>query len=175
MESTYPHYQGPASLPADYALLHRYAQAQNEDSNEPNTESNESDDDLTYTEERPRLGRRRSSFPTASALASKRSRQKLLTASYMNNLTAHPGMVSNQQPNENTYLLGTSLVHGPLEEDELGSQDKWTAFWEEFRTLFKYTLPVFGSVLNLPPTHLARSFRFAELICWNTVSSLCPP
>jgi multidrug resistance protein, MATE family len=146
MSSTLPHYQGPASLPSDYALLSRYA------GNHPEEQDNriESDDELTdtdseYTPQRPNSTSilRRASAPAPPRLRPQHS---------IGAMTSHPHHFSHIPipgpiPSETTPLLNPPVprIDESIERtSENGS--KMLIFWEELRILTRYALPVFASV-----------------------------
>ena len=135
MSSTYAHYQGPASLPSDYAILSRFSSA-HEDL-EPTDELRE--EIPSGTDARP--ARRRESF----------------SVSYFRPLNPIPVVSVYPQgdskastpPTENTPLLSPPVPRIEEEIDRNVSADNGTntaMFWEELRILTKYALPVFGYV-----------------------------
>ena len=136
MSSTPAHYQGPASLPSDYALLSRYAGNHIE-------EQTLRDDELTDTEDIPQRPSstsilRRSSAPGPPPLHLKRSIAAM--ASHFAHIPL-PGPI----PSENTPLLNPPVprIDESIERtSENGS--KMLIFWEELRILTRYALPVFA-------------------------------
>jgi len=140
MSSTLAHYQGPASLPSDYALLSRYA------GNHPEEQTHR-DDELTDTEDVPQRPSstsilRRASAPVPHSLGTKRS---------VGAMTSHPHHFAHIPlpgpiPSEDTPLLNPPVprIDESLERtSENGS--KSLIFWEELRILTRYALPVFAT------------------------------
>lgn len=129
MESTFPHYHGPASLPSDYALLSRLANLNGAQAN-----TGEEDDDSearnTGPEDTSTISPRRSSFPASR-------RPKTLTMA-----SRRP---SAPIPTETSALLAGEEQRNNSEPDVPLSDT--AMFWEELRTLTTYALPVFGFVL----------------------------
>lgn len=140
MASTLAHYQGPASLPSDYALLSRYAGNHIE-------EQTLRDDELTDSEDTPQRRPsstsilRRASAPAPPPLRSKHS---------IGAMTSHPHHFAHIPlpgpiPSENTPLLNPPVprIDESIERtSESGS--KMLIFWEELRILTRYALPVFA-------------------------------
>ena len=155
MSSTYVHYSAPSSLPSDYALLSRYAAAQNmqndldEETHEQVSEQGPSgthpDDDVYNPNAMPIPGRRppvrRSSFPTLYVTPFNPTTGPLPDKSGYRSGPVPP------KPNENTPLLGPLV---PRIEEEVDKNDNSepavNMLWDEVRILAKYTLPVFGFV-----------------------------
>jgi MATE family multidrug resistance protein len=142
MSSTLAHYQGPTSLPSDYALLSRYA------GNHPEEQHSqmESDDELTDNESTARLNGtlRRASAPAPRCLHPQRS---------LGPMTSHPHHFAHIPlpgpiPSENTPLLNPPVprIDEPIEQTS-DDGSKMLIFWEELRILTRYALPVFASVL----------------------------
>lgn len=142
MESTYPHYHVPASLPSDYALLSRYTQASRtrNEINENEGQSDSEDDESTLegpSDRVPFNGTRRTSLP-----ASYRRPTKPTIGIHM----APPSL----RPNEVTPLLNPPfprIVEHVERSDSDPDESRMKMFWEELRIITKYTLPVFGFVL----------------------------
>jgi multidrug resistance protein, MATE family len=143
MSSTLPHYQGPASLPSDYALLSRYAGNQEELGDRI-----ESDDELIDAENirhdhRPNSTSilRRASAPAPPRLRPKNS---------ITPMTSHPHRLSHIPmpgpiPSESTALLNPPVPR--IDESIERTSDngsKMLIFWEELRILTRYALPVFA-------------------------------
>ena len=139
MSSTYAHYQGPSSLPSDYALLSAF------NSNNDLADS-ESDPDSDTDSLNP-ARRRRRSFSNAYYYRPPRPtigsypRQDLSDA------------ISNGRlaiiPSETTPLLSNPPVPR-IEEptDDCGAENgsDLLMLWEEMLILARYSLPVFGYV-----------------------------
>ncbi|KAL5520376.1 hypothetical protein ACEPAG_9600 [Sanghuangporus baumii] len=140
MSFTYAHYAATStSVPTDYGLLARYANAHPElvrqEEGGENADNHDSDY-LTVPEHSPSR-RRRSISPN--------SRRPIV-----------PTMASRPPPfdsSETAPLLGPNPpVPCIVEEDEIPDQEKpepgpLAAYWEETKILMKYTLPVFGTQL----------------------------
>ncbi|CAA7268525.1 unnamed protein product [Cyclocybe aegerita] len=175
MSSTYAHYQGPSSLPSDYALLSHFAHRDHsaphprrvpENGAAPASGDEDEDEDTEPTPtQTPRrtVVTRRESFP-ASAYYTRPPRPTI--GSYPRERRyddAEPGSgngnsASNDQsfpslglPDENTPLLSNPPVpriEEPIDRD--ATADAGTPlemFWEELVILAKYALPVFGTHL----------------------------
>ena len=147
MSSTLAHYQGPASLPSDYALLSRYAGNHLE-------EQIESDDDLTDNESLPRLNStlRRASAPAPPCLRPQHSLGPM--TSHHPHHPHHPHHFAHIPlpgpiPSENTPLLNPPVprIAEPIEQTS-DDGSKMLIFWEELRILTRYALPVFALVLT---------------------------
>ncbi|KAG2003352.1 hypothetical protein CC2G_003960 [Coprinopsis cinerea AmutBmut pab1-1] len=133
MSSSFPHsYQGPASLPSDYAVLSQYMGQRRQDEND-GTMSESDGTDETVTPKNP--AQRRESFP-----ASEYYRPPKPT------IGSRPDV-----PTEYTPLLAGPPV--PRIEEEIDSdpssdnESKLNMFFEEFRIISNYALPVFGTHL----------------------------
>lgn len=137
--STFPHYQGPASLPSDYALLSRYAASRPVDNTLSESEDESDDEELEEEIGNGRLSPRRSSFPASMAYG-----RPIIPAeipSYGNFAAVPPAVIS-----ETTPLLGTATTRVDTIEDNM---DGKSMYWEELKTLTQYALPVFGCVCCL--------------------------
>lgn len=132
MSSTYAHYQGPSSLPSDYAFLSRLS---------TNYESRTPESQPENTVEITRRVTRRESFPV----------------SYYNRplnptIGVYPHSEASQHlipsPTETSLLLDHPPV--PRIEENIdynASADNTSTvnmFWEELAVLTKYAIPVFG-------------------------------
>lgn len=144
MSSTYVHYSTPSSLPSDYAILSRYAPSQTPEAEEDTGEISEEEEagDRAHLDIPSNLhvARRRTSFPTMYIKPPNPPGPAI------------PGDDGSKStaPTEYTPLLipriqeeGDDEVIGPDAASSLH------AFWEEFRILLKYTLPVYGCVLPI--------------------------
>ena len=135
MSSTLPHYQGPASLPSDYALLSRYA-------GHPDGEQHdrvEPDDELMENEHGPERPSSTSILRRASLPAPRRN-------SFVGYVHHFPNVpVPGPIPTENTLLLNPPVprMDEPMERmsDDGG---KTLVFLGELRILTRYALPVFA-------------------------------
>jgi multidrug resistance protein, MATE family len=126
MSSTYAHYQGPSSLPSDYAILSRL----NTD-HEPESQP----------EQINRRVSRRESFP-----ASHYYRPLNPTIGIYPCLDSH-SKASQHAPTETSPLLDHPPVPRIEENIHNASADNpstATMFWEELAVLTKYAMPVFG-------------------------------
>ncbi|KAF4581321.1 hypothetical protein EYR40_002909 [Pleurotus pulmonarius] len=144
MSATFAHYQGPASLPSDYAIVSRYAAAHpdneetidSEDEDERSVSSNNSTERADSRAHSPR----RKSFPSAPYLR----RPTVMTM---------PSRHSHRSPSnvsETTPLLPAPDVPRMIESndgDNAESQTTMSMFWEELRVLTRYALPVYGTHL----------------------------
>ncbi|KAK0202739.1 MATE efflux family protein [Desarmillaria ectypa] len=114
-----PHYQATGSLPSDYAILSRYAvHAVHTDTEEPEYDSDS-------TEGSPFLSSPRPSKPTMAK-----------------DHLAPPAF------NEITPLLNPVIPRIPEhveDNDDISRESTMAMFWEEFRILTKYGLPVWGT------------------------------
>jgi hypothetical protein len=145
MSSTLAHYQGPASLPSDYALLSRYAGNYLEEQDK----RLDSDDELTDNDYAPQRPSSTSILRRASAPAPPRLRPQ----HSIGGIPSHPHHFSHIPipgpiPSENTPLLNPPVPR--IDESlERTSDDgsKMLIFWEELRILTRYALPVFTFVL----------------------------
>jgi len=138
MSSTYAHYQGPASLPSDYAILSRFSSAH---------EDFEPTDELIRDE-----------LPSGTDPRPVRRRQSFSVSPYFRPLNPTAPVVgvypqrdskASTPPTENTPLLSPPVPRIEEEIDRNVSADNGTSmamFWEELRILTKYALPVFGCV-----------------------------
>lgn len=125
------HYGTPSSLPSDYAILSRYAQAREnagtDDQHDPDEQTDIQDDMNPH-------GRviRRTSF----------------TSSYV--LPVQPNIAEPFNPKAFVPDEYTPLLVPRIEEevdsstDPIHPQSTSQVYRDEFRILFKYTLPVFG-------------------------------
>lgn len=150
MSFTYMHYATPSSLPSDYAILSRYAAANNLDHApiDPNTQNEEpsDDDDTLSVNSLPVPGcthsPRRTSFPTPYVTPFNPTLGPLPDKSGFRSGPHH------LNANENTPLLSPFVPRIPEDVDEEASESEPASnlLWDETRILAKYTLPVFGSV-----------------------------
>jgi len=135
------HYGTPSSLPSDYALLSRYANA-----NRDNTDKDQPIDDFNDplepydTQDEVTLNQpviRRTSFPSPFL----RPLQPKLPEPFASNVSV---------PDEYTPLLVPRIEEevGPG-TDSINPQSTAKVYRDEFRILLKYTLPVFGYALPL--------------------------
>jgi len=140
------HYQGPASLPSDYALLSRYAGHHPEVPTAPNGDDADiSDEEHSDMSRRVDASIRRSSMPgvrhrpLSPAIYTEPQRPRPFSAIPM----PHP-VVS-----ENTPLLNPPLprIDEPFDGVSAANR-KMAVFWEELRVLTRYSLPVFGFVTS---------------------------
>ncbi|TFK22395.1 MATE efflux family protein [Coprinopsis marcescibilis] len=139
MSSTYSHYQGPSSLPSDYAILSQYAANRGGDDD---GEQSLPDSDETIT---PKMssGERRESFS---------AREQYYRPPNPTMAPPH-GAQNLQRYDEYTPLLGAQGPPVPRIEEAvdrdptLDNESKWAMFFEEFPILIKYSLPVFGTHL----------------------------
>jgi len=163
MSSTYAHYQGPSSIPADYAIL---SALNNDSDSDPESGSD------TDTISGRRLSHRKS-FPHAYYY---RPAHPTIGLYPEQQLSDSSGQLSARlvTPSETTPLLSNPPI--PRIEEQTDSNDyraenKLTLcmFWEEFRILAKYSLPVFGYCLFLPD--VSGSHTFAEHTFLNILSS----
>lgn len=133
------HYQVPASLPSDYALLSRYAG--HPDGDEPPRRTETEDDEVAS--ERTLSLSRRSSMP---ANYTRPQRPTIYSG-------AHPHAYTNIPMPDPLASENTPLLNPPIpridEALEGGSHDtrKLSILWEEARILTRYSLPVFGFVI----------------------------
>jgi len=155
MSSTYAHYQGPASLPSDYAILSRYStgsqpeldtaiQSEDEGSNSENAS-----DYITSRSTSPR----RSSFP-ATYLRPPNPTMDGRRSSTRYSIPKNPSL----DPTETSPLLSPlvpRIEENILQTDTENDLSKMAMFWQELRILMRYAWPVFGSVLtfHLPIIH----------------------
>ncbi|KAL5525226.1 ERC1_3 [Sanghuangporus sanghuang] len=140
MSFTYAHYAtSSASIPTDYGLLARYANAHpehiREEEEEEDAESHESD--FLRIPGRSPSRHRRSISPY--------SRRPIV-----------PNLASRPRPfdiSETTPLLGTNpplpciIEEGDILDEERPEPGPLATYWEETKILLKYTLPVYGTQL----------------------------
>ena len=137
MSSTYTHYQGPASLPSDYAILSRFSPA-HEDL-EPTDELRKGIPSGTD----PRPARRKESFSVSPYF------RPLKPTVPVDGVYPQGDSKASTPPTENTPLLSPPVLRTEEEIDRNITADNGTSttmFWEELRILTKYALPVFGYV-----------------------------
>lgn len=144
MSSTYAHYQGPASLPSDYAILSRYAAPDS-------VSEDESEDERPMREtggSTPRIPRR-TSFPSSYL----RPRNPTMGPLPQN----HPSSSLGSDTTETTPLLAPLVprIEEEVDENDDSNETALKMFWEELRILTRYALPVFGSVSLLWFTSIA--------------------
>ncbi|KAK0446870.1 MATE efflux family protein [Armillaria borealis] len=119
-----PHYQATGSLPSDYAILSRYAVHRSTNNNAVQTGPEEPEYDSDSTEGSPFLSPR----PSKPTMA--------------NDHLAPPAF------NEITPLLNPAIPRIPEhveDNDDTSHEGTMAIFWEEFRILTKYGLPVWGT------------------------------
>ncbi|PBK72495.1 MATE efflux family protein [Armillaria solidipes] len=119
-----PHYQATGSLPSDYAILSRYAVHRSTNDNAVQTGPEEPEYDSDSTEDSPFLSPR----PSKPTMA--------------NDRLAPPAF------NEITPLLNPAIPRIPEhveDNDDTSHEGTMAMFWEEFRILTKYGLPVWGT------------------------------
>ena len=133
MSSTYAHYQGPSSLPSDYAILSRLST--NYESSTPEAQPENS----------LQIPRRRGSFPEERYY-----RPLNPTIGVYPRVDPHGGTPQHlaHSPTETSPLLN-NLPVPRIEENRDGDTfadkaSKLTMFQEELAILTKYALPVFG-------------------------------
>lgn len=157
MSSTYVHYSTtPSSLPADYALLSRYAVAFNPQEQPDETAETEVSDETLTNDEREGL---LTEAETGTGPAARRLiRRSSFPASYIRPMnptmgplpdkSGHRSSPHEPEPTENTPLLAPLVprIQEEVDEEDLrpGSAKRQGAIWEEVKILSKYTLPVFG-------------------------------
>lgn len=127
--STFSHYQAPSSLPADYAILSRYAGHHPDEHEAPQSDSEDQD---PSTSSRPSSAGRRQSFPE----------------SYIRPRNPTMGFAEGTKPpTEISPLLNPPI---PRIDEEMNRNDvdddgtRLSMYWEELRILTRYSLPVFG-------------------------------
>ncbi|RXW17121.1 hypothetical protein EST38_g8726 [Candolleomyces aberdarensis] len=139
MSSTFAHYQGPASLPSDYALLSRVAGHHNVEEDSL-SESETTDETVTP---KGKTIRRRESLPGPYF------RPKNPTMGVYPG--PNPGESTSSVPTEHTPLLAPPpipRIEEDIDRDPAHDNDgKMEMFWEELKILTKYALPVFGTHL----------------------------
>ncbi|TFL01933.1 MATE efflux family protein [Pterulicium gracile] len=140
MSSTYAHYQIPASLPSDYAILSRYT---------PAVDDQENDDEPNDTYDAG-ISCRRGSFPTS--YSGRPLRPTMGSA-------PSPSALVSEQNTEFTPLLGIHEMAPPNLNDlptqgiplVTPDEDEQATFWhlvmQELPVLAKFSLPVFGTHL----------------------------
>ncbi|SJL03933.1 uncharacterized protein ARMOST_07290 [Armillaria ostoyae] len=119
-----PHYQATGSLPSDYAILSRYAVHRSTNDNAVQTGPEEPEYDSDSTEGSPFISPR----PSKPTMA--------------NDHLAPPAF------NEITPLLNPAIPRIPEhveDNDDTSHEGTMAMFWEEFRILTKYGLPVWGT------------------------------
>ena len=146
MSSTNPHYQGPSSLPSDYALLSHMAGRRPETDDVGTTESDDTDDTITP---KPRTtgvdaGDGEDEVPF---LRKTGTRPYYRPANPSIGVYPDTGVSNTSVPTEHTPLLAPPPV--PRIEEEVDSpahdnDSSMAMFWEELPILTKYALPVFG-------------------------------
>lgn len=142
MSSTLPHYQGPASLPSDYALLSRYA------GNHPEAQGHriEADSELTDTEYIPPRPSSTSILRRASAPAPPCLRPQHPIGAMTSHQHHLPHIPAGPILSESTPLLNPPVPR--IDESIERTSDngsKMLIFWEELRILTRYALPVFAT------------------------------
>ncbi|KAG7443546.1 MATE efflux family protein [Guyanagaster necrorhizus] len=118
-----PHYQATGSLPSDYAILSRYAVHRSTNDNPVQIDTEEPE----YDSESPFLTAPRPSKPTMA-----------------NDRLAPPAF------NEITPLLNPVIPRIPEyveDNDDTSHESTMVMFWEEFKILTKYGIPVWGTHL----------------------------
>lgn len=128
MSSTFAHYQGPASLPSDYAILSRYA---GNHPDEHETENSDSEED-----------------PSSSLQPSSTIHRQLSQEDYIRPRNPTMGFPDGTTPpSEITPLLNPPIPRIDEETTHSTTGDNETGvsmFWQELRILTRYSLPVFG-------------------------------
>jgi len=137
MSSTYAHYQGPSSLPSDYAIVSRINSQENEF-------PHDSDDE--HSEEQNHRGVRRESFaqsryyrrPMNPTIGSYTGQEQIPTTSHAHVFNA----------TETTPLLNNPpipRIEEAVDRDPAADDGSTLSmFWKEAGILSKYALPVFG-------------------------------
>jgi MATE family multidrug resistance protein len=145
MSSTFAHYQQPASLPSDYAILSRYAGHHPDGEGQDDIDSDDGDTETEDTSERATSSSllRRSSLPASHH----RPQNPNMIPTHSQHFKHIP--VPGPIPSENTPLLNPPVprIDEPLEQTP-GNGSVMKVFWEELRILTRYALPVFGCVLR---------------------------
>lgn len=166
MSSTYAHYQGPSSLPSDYAIVARLG---------THFESNIPEPQPTNTLQVPHPITRRESFPSEHYY-----RPLNPTIGVYPRVDPHSEASRHlaHQPTETTPLLNNPPV--PRIEENIDcdasadNASNVTMFWEELAILTKYAFPVFGYAPSfIPPWKLTYQKWFAELIFLSILSLWC--
>ncbi|KAH9477940.1 putative transporter C4B3.13 [Psilocybe cubensis] len=152
MSSTYAHYQGPSSLPTDYAIV---SSLNNRHRIHDDDDQNDNGDELSRTVVpdsvlTPSPTQRRPSFRASGPYYSQNTRPRNPTiGSYPRDDSESS---SSALPDESTPLLlgganppiprvEESIDRNPLADDESAMK----MFWEELWILLKYATPVFGT------------------------------
>ncbi|KAL5478917.1 ERC1_2 [Sanghuangporus weigelae] len=140
MSFTYAHYAASSSsIPTDYGLLARYANAHPERIRE----EEEAEDTASHESDFMRIPGRSPSRHRRSV--SPNSRRPIV-----------PTLASRPHPfdiSETTPLLGTNpplpciIEEGDILDEETPEPGPLATYWEETKILFKYTLPVYGTQL----------------------------
>ncbi|KAF8880035.1 hypothetical protein BD779DRAFT_1612809 [Infundibulicybe gibba] len=141
MSSTYAHYQGPASLPSDYAILSRLSRSPS--GGDGDRVENDDEDDSNTSRRNGAFSPRRGSFPSSGFL-----RPPPTMAGYP--VQSKSSSSSQTQITESTPLLNPPVprIEEHTEDDALSNEgSSISMFWEELRILTKYALPVFGTHL----------------------------
>ncbi|PPQ68446.1 hypothetical protein CVT26_006033 [Gymnopilus dilepis] len=146
MSSTYAHYQGPSSLPTDYAIVSRLSGYQENNAptvdEEPSTPPTEEDSNRHVT--------RRESFnnafyyrPLKPTIGSYPTEGQAEVPDRTNSLAALA------LPSETTPLLSNPpipRIEESIDRNPAGDNESMISmFWEELWILAKYALPVFGT------------------------------
>ena len=156
MSSMYARYQGPSSLPSDYATLSRLSS---------NYESRTPESHLGNTVQISRRITRRESFPVSHC-------NRPLNPT----IGVYPHSEASQHlPTETSPLLD----HPPVSQIEENSDYEAYAentstvnmFWEELAVLTKYAIPVFGYVPSFFNWKLTHPIFFTALKFSNILSS----
>lgn len=139
---SYAHgFQGPSSLPADYAILSaRFndSSAQNVDPADSGVETESDDEEHDTLNGYTTTRKRRCSSPASSTILSR----PLNPSMARREIVLGPRVSG---ANETTPLMNPDvpLIHEISDGEEEG---KMVMFWQELRILTKYSLPVFGYV-----------------------------
>ncbi|KAJ8073477.1 ethionine resistance protein [Marasmius tenuissimus] len=146
MASIASHYQGPASLPSDYALLSRYA-ARNDPSGQSTQEDYDGSSDDEFDDENSTLNVPRATSPRRYSAPPRRRPSKVTMGSAHEPIIERV-MAPRADPNENTPLLNPPRIVEDVERNDLASPESTSQmFRDEIRILTKYSLPVFGTHL----------------------------
>ncbi|KAK1227645.1 ethionine resistance protein [Marasmius sp. AFHP31] len=146
MASIASHYQGPASLPSDYALLSRYAVRHDSSGQNTFEEYNGSSDDES-DDENSTLNVPRATSPRRYSAPPRRRPSKVTMGSAYEPAIERV-MAPRADPNENTPLLNPPRIVEDVERNDLASHESSSQmFRDELRILTKYSLPVFGTHL----------------------------
>ncbi|CCL99774.1 uncharacterized protein FIBRA_01796 [Fibroporia radiculosa] len=154
MSSTYVHYSTPSSLPSDYALLSRYAAANDANDSDDDCDDNHSNEGIQADavtahpgsvgiprRTSPRAVSRRRSFPTSHVAPFKPTTGPLPDK---DGYRSGPS----RDASETTPLLAPLVPRIEEEVDQEGfprSERPASMYREELAILTKYTLPVFGT------------------------------